>query len=295
MLQFVGGEAKILVCTAIIENGIDIPRANTLIVDRADLFGLSQLYQLRGRVGRSKERAYCYLLVPSLSELNEEARSRLEAIERFTELGSGLKVAALDLELRGAGDFLGAEQSGFVSSVGFDLFCHMLRDAAAELQGTHVQPEVEPELSFDVETLLPEAYVSDIGVRLSLYKRLSLARDAAEVDEIAWSMEDRFGPAPLEARHLIQLMRQKTVLRRLSVLACEANAEQVRLRLREDTPLDPVKISALVARAESGYRLLPDSSLVARRRTNETAENGLDLLARVFEELDACWTRGAAP
>ncbi len=288
MLRFVSGEAKILVCTAIIENGLDIPRANTLIVDRADLFGLAQLYQLRGRVGRSKERAYCYLLVPSLSELGEEARSRLEAIERFTELGSGLKVAALDLELRGAGDFLGAEQSGFVASVGFELFCHMLRDAAAELEGTPVRAEVEPELAFDVETLLPENYIADLGVRLSLYKRLSSARDMPEVDEIAWSMEDRFGPAPSEARHLVQLMRQKTVLRRLSVLACEASSEQVRLRMREDTPIDPARISALVSNVDSGFRLLPDSSIVARRRAGENVEHGLQLLERVLNELEEC-------
>lgn len=288
MIEFVGGAAKILVCTAIIENGIDIPRANTLIVDRADLFGLAQLYQLRGRVGRSKERAYCYLLVPSLAELGEEARHRLEAIERFTELGSGLKIAALDLELRGAGDFLGAEQSGFVASVGFELFCHMLREAAADLRGKPVRAEVEPELAFDVETLLPEDYVSDVGVRLSLYKRLSSARDSAEVDEIAWSMEDRFGPAPLEARYLVQLMRQKTILRRLSVLTCEASAEQVRLRMREDTPLDPSRIGGLVSQADSGYRLQPDSSIVARRRSGESVAHGLELLARVLDELEAC-------
>jgi transcription-repair coupling factor (superfamily II helicase) len=288
MLRFVSGSARILVCTAIIENGIDIPSANTLIVDRADLFGLAQLYQLRGRVGRGKERAYCYLLVPTLSELAEEARSRLEVIERFSELGSGLKVAALDLELRGAGDFLGAEQSGFVQSVGFDLFCQMLRDAAAESRGTPLLAEVEPELCFDVETLLPEDYIEDVGVRLSLYKRLSSARDSAEVDEIAWSMEDRFGRAPLEARHLVQLMRQKTVLRRFSVLACEASSEQVRLRIREDTPLDRAKIGRLVGNAKYGYRLQPDSSIVARRREGETAVQGLDLLDRVLDELERC-------
>jgi transcription-repair coupling factor (superfamily II helicase) len=285
MMRFVNGDAQILVSTAIIENGIDIPRANTLLVDRADLFGLSQLYQLRGRVGRSKERAYCYLLVPSLSELTGEARSRLEAIERFSELGSGLKVAALDLELRGAGDFLGAEQSGFVSSVGFELFCHLLRDAADEARGVPVRNDVEPELNFDIEALLPEDYVEDVGIRLSLYKRFSSASDTAEVDELAWSMEDRFGPAPTEARHLVQLMRHKTILRKLSVLSCEANAESVRLRLREDTPLDPARIGALVADASSGYRLFPDGSLLAKRRAGERLDSGLDLLGRVFDEL----------
>jgi transcription-repair coupling factor (superfamily II helicase) len=285
MMRFVNGDAQILVSTAIIENGIDIPRANTLLVDRADLFGLSQLYQLRGRVGRSRERAYCYLLVPSLSELTGEARSRLEAIERFSELGSGLKVAALDLELRGAGDFLGAEQSGFVSSVGFELFCHLLRDAADEARGLPVRNEVEPELNFDIEALLPEDYVEDVGIRLSLYKRFSSARDAAEVDELAWSMEDRFGPAPPEARQLVQLMRHKTFLRKLSVLSCEASAETIRLRMREDTPLDPARIGALVTEASSGYRLFPDGSLVAKRRAGERIDSGLDLLGRVFDEL----------
>jgi transcription-repair coupling factor (superfamily II helicase) len=285
MMRFVSNEAKILVCTAIIENGLDIPRANTLIVDRADLFGLSQLYQLRGRVGRSKERAYCYLLVPSLSELTEEARNRLEAIERFSELGSGLKVAALDLELRGAGDFLGGEQSGFVSSVGFELFCHMLRDAADEARGQPVRHDVEPELSFDVETLLPEDYISDVGIRLSLYKQLALARDTNEVDELAWGMEDRFGPAPIEAQQLVQLMRSKTVLRKLAVLSCEATVEQVRLRVREDTPLDPFRVGRMVSDPEQGYRLLPDGTLVAKRRKNETVRTGLDLLDRLLEEL----------
>lgn len=287
MIRFVAGDAQILVCTAIIENGIDIPRANTLIVDRADLFGLSQLYQLRGRVGRSRERAYCYLLVPSLSDLTADARSRLEAIERFSELGSGLKVAALDLELRGAGDFLGAEQSGFVSSVGFELFCHMLRDAADELRGKPPRNDVEPELAFDVETLLPEEYVEDVGLRLSLYKQLSSARDSSEVDETAWAMEDRFGPAPPEARQLVQLMRDKPRLRKLSVLSCEANRDQVRLRVREDTPLDPARIGRLITDPTSGYRLLPDGTLIAKRQENERAANGLELLSRILDELEA--------
>jgi transcription-repair coupling factor (superfamily II helicase) len=217
--------------------------------------------------------------------LTAEARSRLEAIERFSELGSGLKVAALDLELRGAGDFLGADQSGFVSSVGFELFCHMLRDAADEVRGHPLRNEVEPELNFDVETLIPEDYVSDVGIRLSLYKRLAAAREVAEVDEIAWTMEDRFGPAPTEARQLVQLMRHKTELRRLSVLSCDANTEQVRLRVREDTPLDPNRLMSLVGDAESGYRLHPDGTIIAKRRAGERTGNGLLLLERVLEEL----------
>src|SRR6185503_5783560 len=156
MIDFVGGKYDVLVSTAIIESGLDIARANTIIVDRADLFGLSQLYQLRGRVGRSTERAYCYLLVPPPSQLTDEARSRIEALDRHTELGSGFHIATLDMELRGAGDLLGAEQSGFVASVGFDLFCQMLEEASHELRGEPVIHAVDPELSFDVDALLPE-------------------------------------------------------------------------------------------------------------------------------------------
>jgi transcription-repair coupling factor (superfamily II helicase) len=168
MLAFVDGSYDVLVSTAIIESGLDIPRANTMIIDRADLFGLAQLYQLRGRVGRSKERAYCYLVVPPANVLTDDARSRIEALERHTELGSGFQIASLDLELRGAGDLLGAEQSGNVASVGFEMFCRMLDEAVHEMRGDELVHDVDTELSFDVEALLPEDYVTDVGVRLSL-------------------------------------------------------------------------------------------------------------------------------
>src|SRR4029077_1818731 len=242
MLDFVEGRFDVLASTAIVESGLDIPRANTMIIDRADLFGLAELYQLRGRVGRSKERAYCYLVVPPPSAMSDESRSRIEALERHTDLGSGFQIASLDLELRGAGDLLGAEQSGSVAAVGFDLFCRMLEEAVHELRGEPVVHEVEPELSFDVEALLPEEYVSDVGVRLSLYKRLASAENADEVGDLAAEMEDRFGPPPAEAKRLVHLMRIKTELRSLRALGCEANARSVTLHLREDTPIDPAKL-----------------------------------------------------
>jgi transcription-repair coupling factor (superfamily II helicase) len=264
MLDFVDGRYDVLVATAIVESGLDIPRANTMIIDRADLFGLAQLYQLRGRVGRSKERAYCYLVVPPANALTDEARSRIEALERHTELGSGFKIASLDLELRGAGDLLGAEQSGSVSSVGFDLFCQMIEEAVHELRGEEVVHDVDPELSFDVAALLPEDYVGDVGVRLSLYKRLASAVDEAQVSEIAEEMEDRFGAPPEEARRLVKLMALKTELRRLKVLGCEATARSVTLHLREDTPLDPKKILDLVRLPRSPYRITPDMRLTRR-------------------------------
>lgn len=288
MLNFVAGEYDVLVATAIVESGLDIPRANTIIVDRADLFGLSQLYQLRGRVGRSSERAYCYLLVPPPSQMTDEARWRLEALERHTELGSGFHIAALDMELRGAGDVLGAEQSGFVASVGFDLFCHMLEEATHELRGETVVHEVDPELSVDVDALLPESYVADVGVRLSLYKRLASAADEAEVGDIASELNDRFGEPPLEARRFIELMRLKTELRRLRVLGCEASARSVTLHLRDDTPLDPQKISALIAKKKSPYRLSPDGRLTRRVLESEAIADGLVLADRMLTELAEC-------
>ncbi|MFZ5895983.1 MAG: transcription-repair coupling factor [Myxococcota bacterium] len=288
MLNFVAGEYDILVATAIVESGLDIPRANTIIIDRADLFGLAQLYQLRGRVGRSNERAYCYLLVPPPSQMTDEARWRLEALERHTELGSGFHIAALDMELRGAGDVLGADQSGFVASVGFDLFCHMLEEATHELRGETVVHEVDPELSVDVDALLPESYVADVGVRLSLYKRLASAADEAEVGDIASELNDRFGEPPIEARRFIELMRLKTELRRLRVLGCEASARSVTLHLRDDTPLDPQKISALVARKRSPYRLSPDGRLTRRALDEEVASDGLVLADRMLNELSEC-------
>jgi transcription-repair coupling factor (superfamily II helicase) len=283
MLDFVDGRYDVLVSTAIIESGLDIPRANTMIIDRADLFGLAQLYQLRGRVGRSKERAYCYLVVPPPNAMTDESRSRIEAIERHTELGSGFQIASLDLELRGAGDLLGGEQSGNVSSVGFDLFCRMLDDAVHEMRGEEVIHEVDPELSFDVEALLPEEYVSDVGVRLSLYKRLASAVDEGQVAEIAAEMEDRFGAPPAEARHLVKLMALKTELRRLRALGCEANARVVTLHLRDDTPLDPAKITAMIRKSHGAWRLTPDMRL--SRRFEDTATDALANAETALEDL----------
>ncbi|MEZ4263228.1 MAG: transcription-repair coupling factor [Polyangiaceae bacterium] len=284
MLDFVEGRYDVLVATAIVESGLDIPRANTIVIDRADLFGLAQLYQIRGRVGRSKERAYCYLIVPPADAMTDEARSRIEALERHTELGSGFKIASLDLEIRGAGDLLGAEQSGNVASVGLDMFCHMLEEAVHELRGEEVVHDVDTELSFDVTALLPEDYVADVGVRLSLYKRLASAADESQVSEIAEEMEDRFGRPPQEARMLVELMRLKTELRRLRALGCEAHARAVTLHLRDDTPLDPQKIMDRVRAPKSPYKLTPDMRLTRRFDGGD----GLRNCETMLEELAAC-------
>lgn len=286
MLDFVEGEYDVLVATAIVESGLDIPRANTMIIDRADLFGLAQLYQLRGRVGRSSERAYCYLLVPAPSEMTDDARARIEALERYSELGSGFHVATLDMELRGAGDLLGAEQTGTLASVGFELFCQMLEEATAELRGETVEHDIDPELSFDVNALLPDSYVGEVGVRLSLYKRLASARDEYEVAQLAAEMEDRFGPPPDEAARYVELMRIKVDLRRLRILVCEAAGTTVAFRFRDDTPVDSAKLAKLVASSKGRYRLAPDGRLVRRRlETEPQIRNSLELAEAALQEL----------
>ncbi len=303
MLDFVEGRYDVLCATAIVESGLDIPRANTIVIDRADLFGLAQLYQLRGRVGRSKERAYCYLIVPPPNAMTDEARARIEALERHTELGSGFKIASLDLELRGAGDLLGADQSGTVASVGLDLFASMLDEAVHELRGEPVVHDVDPELSFDVTALLPDDYVSDVGVRLSLYKRLASAADEHAVAELGVEMEDRFGPPPPEAKCLVRLMTLKCELRKLRALGCEANAKSVTLHLREDTPLDPKKILDLVKLPKCPWKITPDMRLTRRfdgpahpqpkaarqQAAPPSASDGLGNAETVLAELARCW------
>lgn len=288
MLQFVAGQYDVLVSTAIVESGLDIPRANTMFIDRADLFGLSQLYQLRGRIGRSPERAYCYLLVPNMSELDSQARARLETIERFTELGMGMRVAALDMEQRGAGDLLGAEQSGFVASVGFELFCRLLEDATCEAQGKSVVHEVEPDLTVDVEALIPEEYVADVGLRLAFYKQMASATSTSVIDEIALELEDRFGTPPPAARNLLGLMRLKTTLRQLKVLGCDARSGSVNLSLRSDTPINVSCIEQLESTAPGTYRVTPDSRLVRKARSNESFASGIAHAEFMLAELEQC-------
>jgi transcription-repair coupling factor (superfamily II helicase) len=288
MIDFVEGRYDVLCATAIIESGLDIPRANTIIIDRADMFGLAQLYQLRGRVGRSRERAYCYLVVPPQSELTDEARVRIEALERHTELGAGFQIASLDLELRGAGDLLGAEQSGTVAAVGFELFCRMLDEAVHELSGEPVKHEIDPELTVDEEALLPEEYVEDVGVRLSLYKRLASAGGEGEIEEIAIEMEDRFGPPPEAARKLVRLMRLKTELRQLRALGCEATSKSVSIHLSDDTPIDPEKVLALVQTKRSVWKITPDMRITRRILEGEPVKGGLDAADRVLGELARC-------
>jgi transcription-repair coupling factor (superfamily II helicase) len=261
MVDFVDGRHDILVCTTIIESGLDISRANTMIVNRADRFGLAQLYQLRGRIGRSRERAFCYLVVPDEGKMTPDAKARLAVLQRFTELGAGFQVATHDLEIRGAGELLGEKQHGAVAAVGFETYAKILEEAVAELKGQPITREFDPEISVDVPAFLPDDYVPDTGQRLDFYRRLAQARDEDDVRATLAELEDRYGPLPDEARLLGGVMIDKTLVRALGALAYELSASRVVLALGADTRLDPARVLKLVQRKGSRWKLSPDMRL----------------------------------
>jgi transcription-repair coupling factor (superfamily II helicase) len=258
MLDFVEHRADVLVSTTIIESGLDIPRANTMFIAHAEQFGLAQLYQLRGRVGRSKQRAQCFLMVQALERLSADARKRLEAIQRHAELGSGFGVAVHDLEIRGAGELLGARQSGQIQAIGFDAYARILQEAVAELRGEPITQERDPEIAFDSPAFLPEAYVRDVGQRLDLYRRLSGAKDRDQVDEVMSEVIDRYGEAPLEAEHLGLVMVCKTYGRRLGALAVELKGSRLAVRLGPETPLSGETAGKLAAISKNKFKLQGD-------------------------------------
>lgn len=212
MLAFIRGEADVLVATSIIESGIDIPQANTLIVDRADALGLSQLYQIRGRVGRSDVVAHAYLLYPDAATLSRDAAARLRALADYTELGSGLKIAMRDLEIRGAGNLLGDEQSGHVAAVGFELYLEMLNEAVMAGQG-QVAPEREVRIDIPVSAHIPAAYVPMEAAKIDLHRRIALAESLEDVDALRSEMADRFGPPPDAVESLLTVQRLRLKLR----------------------------------------------------------------------------------
>jgi transcription-repair coupling factor (superfamily II helicase) len=255
MVDFVEHRADVLVSTAIIESGLDIPRANTMFIAHAEQFGLAQIYQLRGRVGRSKQRAHCYLMVQAIERLSPEARRRLEAVQRHSELGSGFGVAVHDLEIRGAGELLGARQSGQIQAIGFDAYARILQEAVAELRGEPITRETDPEMVFDAPAYLPESYVAEVGQRLDFYRRLSAAKDRDQVDDVMAELVDRFGDPPLEAEHLGLLMACKTYGRRLGALALELRGSKLGVRLGPETPLQAETAARLSTRTGGKFRL----------------------------------------
>jgi len=217
VLDFWEGQYDVLVCTTIIESGIDMPTVNTLVVDRADLLGLGQMHQLRGRVGRAGSRAYAYLFVPPDKSLSEEAYERLKTIGEATELGSGFKIAMRDLEIRGAGNLLGTGQSGHIAAVGYDLYCQMVTEAVAELKGEEVREPAEIKLELPLDANLAPAYVGKEELRLEAYRRLAAVTSMAEVDDIRAEWVDRYGPVPPEAEALLEVARLRAECSRTGV------------------------------------------------------------------------------
>jgi transcription-repair coupling factor (superfamily II helicase) len=256
MLKFVRHEADVLLSTTIIENGLDIPNCNTIIVDRADHMGLSELYQLRGRVGRSNVRAYAYLLVPPDAPLSGEARQRLAALREFSDLGAGFRIAALDLEMRGAGNMLGREQHGHIGAVGFDLYVQMLERAVAERKGEAPAAERRATINLGMDIRIPESYIPGENLRLATYKRIAGISGDAAAEEMRQELEDRFGPLPAGVRNLLEYAVLKGLAEQLQVATVERRGAQVAVRFHEQTALPPEHLVRVV-RERRDLRLEP--------------------------------------
>jgi len=260
MLKFVRHQADVLVSTTIIENGLDIPLVNTLIVNRADRFGLAQLYQLRGRVGRSNRLAYAYLLTPPDKALSGVARQRLAALKEFSDLGSGFKIAALDLELRGAGNLLGGEQHGHIDAIGFDLYCQMLERTVEEMRSGTETPEVQTQINLRVTVKIPETYVPDETQRLSTYKRISSLKLDSEIEDLRGELEDRYGVLPPEVESLMDYVRLRLLAERVLVKSIDRERDGIAIKFHEKTPVQPQKLVELVS-TSPGVVLSPSGVL----------------------------------
>ena len=271
MLKYVRGEINVLLCSTIIESGLDIPNANTILVNRADMFGLSQLYQLRGRVGRGKERAYAYLLIPARGKLAKDAERRLDVIQTHTELGSGFHVASYDLEIRGAGNLLSDDQSGHVTAVGLDLYNELLEEAVHDLRGEEVEDEIEPEVNIPVESFIPEDYIPATSLRLMFYKRFSLARTLDELDETFAELVDRFGQSPRSVQNLRQIVAIKIGLRQMRARRLDAGPSAIVIHLDQSTKLDPQAIMSLVQQSRGKLRVTQDMRIALSLKPDESA------------------------
>lgn len=275
MLDFMRGEIRILIATNIIGSGIDIPTANTIIINRADRMGLADLYQLKGRVGRSNVRAYAYFLIPGEDLITEEAKKRLNAIREMSYLGAGFRVAMKDLEIRGSGNLLGPEQSGHIHAVGFDTYLEILERAVAELKGEEIKEEVEPVLNLNIDAHIPEEYIEDVTVRLSMYRRIARARTDEDLQELATEMKDRFGEIPREVKNLLEIMRLKTMAKKLMVKGIHEKNGRIRFSFSDETPVKVEDVSGLYKRFH-GIKFYSDGFEIPFKK--EAVTSAADLL-----------------
>ncbi len=260
MLQFMHHEADILVATTIIENGLDIPLCNTILINRADRLGLSELYQLRGRVGRSNRRAYAYLLIPKEVELTPIARRRLAALKEFSDLGAGFKIAALDLELRGAGNLLGGEQSGHIEAIGFELYTQMLDRAVREMKGEVAPDEAETQLNLGLNIRIPAEYIPEENQRLRMYKRVAGVETESQLSDVGAELQDRYGEPPQAVRNLLDYASLKLLCMRVGVNAIERKRDFVTFKFRQNAAVDPEHLARFVS-AQRGAQFTPDGML----------------------------------
>jgi len=285
MLQFMHHEADVLVATTIIENGLDIPLCNTILINRADRLGLSELYQLRGRVGRSNRRAYAYLLIPREVELTPIARRRLAALKEFSDLGAGFKIAALDLELRGAGNLLGGEQSGHIEAVGFELYTQMLERAVREMKGEAAPDEAETQLNLGLNIRIPGEYIPEENQRLQMYKRVARVETESQLSDVAAELEDRYGPPPQAVRNLLDYASLKLLCMRVGVNAIDRKRDAVTFKFRQNAAVDPEHLARFVS-SQRGAQFTPDGMLKFASKA-ALADDVLRSLRTVLEQLSA--------
>ncbi len=283
MIGFYQKKYDVLIATAIIENGLDVPSANTLIVNRADTFGLSQLYQIRGRVGRSQTRAFAYFLLPETAVVTEDARERLSVLQRFVELGSGYSIAMHDLEIRGGGDVLGQQQSGHIGSVGYEMYLDLLQEEIHRLKGEEVaKPLEDVEINLPFPAMLPESYVPDMRDRLALYRRLSSLRLEEQVEDARKELEDRYGTPPREAIELLRVIQLKVLMRRMGLKSLTVGPKGASLSPGKEPLLEPGTVLYLVQSRPSDYSIHPDGKFVLRgefRSSNELYDKLRQLLS----------------
>jgi transcription-repair coupling factor (superfamily II helicase) len=260
MLDFMAHKYDVLLSTTIVENGLDIPNANTIVVNRADRYGLSQLYQLRGRVGRSDRPAYAYLMIPPEESLSPVAKRRLAAIKEFSDLGSGFRVAALDLEIRGAGNLLGGQQSGQIDSVGFEMYMKLLEETVKELKGEDLDDDVRAAVNLQVDFRIPEGYVPDVNQRLSIYRRIASVRSDEEIGRVLDDARDRYGVPPPALLNLADFGRVRVGADRLGLESIDRDGSLVVFKFREKTRVDLPRLLTLV-RGRTDLQLVPPGSL----------------------------------
>jgi transcription-repair coupling factor (superfamily II helicase) len=285
MLKFMHHEADILVATTIIENGLDIPLCNTILINRADRLGLSELYQLRGRVGRSNRRAYAYLLVPREIELTPIARRRLAALKEFSDLGAGFKIAALDLELRGAGNLLGGEQSGHIEAIGFELYTQMLDRAIREMKGEAAPEEAETQLNLGLNIRIPAEYIPEENQRLRMYKRVAGVETENQLADVGSELQDRYGEPPLPVRNLLDYASLKLLCIRVGVVAIDRKRDAVTFKFRQNATVDPEQLARFVS-GQKGAHFTPDGMLKFTLKPT-AAEEVLRALHTILEQLSA--------